>query len=104
MMMTRRIRQALGHDQTGYRLAWRMVVDGLKLLPANPTFLDARDAILRSLDDLKAVGSLSPATHAMARKASWEAFAHFGMGVNAFSDDADSLDGITADFTLPADL
>lgn len=104
MMMTRRIRHALGNDQTGYRLAWRMVVDGLKLMQANPTFLDARDVILRALDDLKAVGGISPAIHKIVRKASWEAFAHFGMGVNAFSDDADSLDGITADFTLPAEL
>jgi extracellular elastinolytic metalloproteinase len=104
MMMTRRIRHALGNDQTGYRLAWRMVVDGLKLMQANPTFLDARDAILRALDDLKAVGGVSLAIHKIVRKASWEAFAHFGMGVNAFSDDADSLDGITADFTLPAEL
>jgi hypothetical protein len=68
------------------------------------TFLDAYDAILWGLGDLKAVRAISPVTHKIVCKASWEAFAHFGMGVNAFLDDADSLDGITADVTLPADL
>lgn len=104
MMMTRRIRQAVGNDQDGYRLASQIVVDGLKLTQANPTFLDARDAILRALDDLKSIGRISPAVHMSARKAAWEAFAHLGMGVNAFSDDADSVEGIVADSTLPADL
>jgi hypothetical protein len=37
------------------------------------------------------------------RRAGWEAFAHFGMGINASSNGA-SLDGIVADTTLPADL
>jgi hypothetical protein len=59
---------------------------------------------LRGLDDLKAVRAISPVTHKIVCKTSGEVFAHFGMGVNAFSDDADSLDGITADVTLPADL
>jgi extracellular elastinolytic metalloproteinase len=103
MMMARRIRRALGSDQNGYRIAWQMVVDGLKLTQANPTFLDARDGILRALDDMKAQARIPPATHKAVRRASWEAFAHFGMGVNAFSADA-GLDGITEDRTLPADL
>ena len=80
------------------------MVDGLKLIPANPTFLEARDAILRALDDLRSVGRITPATHRAARKAAWEAFAHFGMGVNAFSADPDDVDGIEADGTLPPDL
>jgi len=104
LMMTRRIRLALGDNQAGYRLAWSMVVDGLKLTHANPTFLDARDAILHALDDLKLSGRIPIATHKAARKASWEAFAHFGMGANAFSDDADSVDGITPDSAVPTDL
>jgi extracellular elastinolytic metalloproteinase len=103
MMMARRIRRALGSDQNGYRIAWQMVVDGLKLTQANPTFLDARDGILRALDDMKAQARIPPATHKAVRRASWEAFAHFGMGVSAFSADA-GLDGITEDRTLPADL
>jgi hypothetical protein len=37
----------------------------------------------------------------LARRAAWEAFAHFGMGVNAVSSDADSVDDIVADASLP---
>ncbi|MER9064381.1 M20/M25/M40 family metallo-hydrolase [Mesorhizobium sp. M0698] len=104
MMMTRKLRTALGNDQQGYRLAWRMVTDGLKLTPANPTFLDARDAILRALDDLGTANHIPPATHNLARKAAWQAFAHFGMGVNATSEDADDVDNVVADFTLAPEV
>ena len=104
MMMTRKLRAALGNDQQGYRLAWRMVTDGLKLTPANPAFLDARDAILRALDDLRAANHIQPAVHNLARKAAWQAFAHFGMGVNATSEDADDVDNIVADFTLAPEV
>ena len=82
MLMTRKLRAALGNDQQGYRLAWQIVTDGVKLTPPNPTFLDARDAILHALDDLGNDATASPpATHVLARKAAWQAFAHFGMGV-----------------------
>jgi extracellular elastinolytic metalloproteinase len=104
MMMTRRLRAALGSDQDGYRLAWRIVVDGLKLMPAEPTFLQARDAMARALDDLRAVGRITVAVHERARRAFWEAFAHFGMGINAFSDNPDDVSTIVADKTLPGDL
>jgi extracellular elastinolytic metalloproteinase len=71
------------------------------LTPANPTFLDARDAILRSIDHLGSTNLIPPATHILARRAAWEAFAHFEMGVNATSDDADDVDNIVPDTTLP---
>jgi extracellular elastinolytic metalloproteinase len=101
MMMTRRIRAGLGSDQQGYRLCWQIVTDALKLTPANPSFLDARDAIVRAVDDLATAGRIPPATHDLARRAAWQAFAHFGMGVNASSGDSDSVDSIVADSTLP---
>jgi len=101
MMMTRKLRAALANDQQGYRLAWQMVTDGLKLTRPNPTFLDARDAILLALDDLNTTHRISPATQTLARRAAWQAFAHFGMGVHATSDDADDVDHIVADTTLP---
>jgi hypothetical protein len=101
MMMTRRFCAALSDKQQGYRLAWQVVVDGLKLTPSNPTFLDARDAILRALDDLSGANRIPPATFKLARRKAWEAFAHFGMGANAFSGDADDLEGIVADSTIP---
>jgi hypothetical protein len=101
MMMTRKLRAALGNDQQGYRLAWQIVVDALKLTPSNPTFLDARDAILRAIDDLGSTNRIPPSAHGLARKAAWQAFAHFGMGINATSGDADDVDSIIADTTLP---
>jgi extracellular elastinolytic metalloproteinase len=103
MMFTRRVRQALGNDQDGYRLCWQIVTDGLKLTPANPSFLDARDAILLALDHLKDTGKLSSPNHRKVRKALWEAFARFGMGVRA-SSNGPELDGIVADTSLPTDL
>jgi extracellular elastinolytic metalloproteinase len=103
MMMTRKARQALRSDQDGYRVCWQIVTDGLKLTPANPSFLDARDAILLALDQLKTAAKISAETHRAVRRACWEAFAHFEMGVNA-SSNGPSLEGVVADTTLPADL
>jgi hypothetical protein len=101
LMLVRRMQAVLGDKRSAYRLAWQIVVDGLKLTPANPTFLQARDAILLALDHLAATGRIAPATYSAARKVSWEAFARFGMGVNAQSEDADNVDDIVADFALP---
>ncbi|MER8929196.1 M36 family metallopeptidase [Mesorhizobium sp. M0859] len=102
MMMARKFRAALGNDQQGYRLAWRIVTDGLKLTQANPTFLDARDAILKALHDLATTNQIPAATHKLALNSAWQAFAHFGMGTNASSGDADDVDSIVGDSTLPA--
>jgi len=101
MMMTRRLRRALGDDQQGYRLAWQFVVDGLKQTQANPTFLEARDMILRAIQDMSTANRISSATHQLARRAAWEAFAHFGMGAGAISDDANDVASIVADNTIP---
>src|SRR5215475_3790164 len=75
MMMARRMRAALG-DADGYRLGWQMVVDGLKLTPANPTFLDARDAILLALDHMLTQKRIPQAVHDTARQAALAAFGH----------------------------
>jgi len=103
MKMTRGVRTVLNNDRAGYQLAWQLVVDGLKITPPNPTFLDARDAILRALDDHRTTGRISAELHAKARRVAWEAFARFGMGAAAQSRDA-GLDGIVADSTVPTDL
>lgn len=95
MMMVRRMRAALG-DVNGYRLGWQMVVDGLKLTPANPTFLDARDAILIALDHMLDQRRIAEAVHSAARQAALAAFGRFGMGPNATSADA-GVDGIVED-------
>ena len=86
----------------GRELALPLVVDALKLSPANPGFLDMRDAILAALDAKRDAGQLSAAEHARARAGLWGAFARFGRGVRARSAGA-SLEGIVADDTVPAD-
>lgn len=103
MMMTRKARAALGSNEDGYRVCWQIVTDGLKLVPANPSFLQARDGILMALDQLRDVNRVSQQTHRLVRRAAWEAFAHFEMGVNAQSANAE-LQGIVPDTTLPANL
>jgi extracellular elastinolytic metalloproteinase len=82
-------------------LGAQLVVDALKLTPANPSFLDARDAILAALEDKLAAGQLSANEHQAAWQGIWAAFAKFGMGPAAQSNGA-SLSGIVADFNLPA--
>jgi extracellular elastinolytic metalloproteinase len=95
MMMVRRMRAALG-DVDGYRLGWQMVTDGLKLTPANPTFLDARDAILLALDHMRDQRRISQAVYQAAHQAALTAFGRFGMGPNASTPDA-GVDGIIED-------
>jgi extracellular elastinolytic metalloproteinase len=84
----------------GKALGLQLVVDGLKLTPANPGFLDARDAILRALDDKRAAGQLTQAAFDTAHTGAWAAFAKFGMGTDARSNGA-TLSGIVADFKVP---
>jgi extracellular elastinolytic metalloproteinase len=103
MQMNRNLGAELGSAELGHQLGWQIVVDGLKLTPANPSFLDARDAILQALEDLKDAGRLSDDQYKKARTGAWTAFSKFGMGPNASSFKA-SLQGIVADFDLPEDL
>jgi extracellular elastinolytic metalloproteinase len=84
----------------GKLLGLQLVVDGFKLTAANPSFLDARDAILRALDGKRAAGQLTQAEFDTARTGAWKAFAKFGMGPNAHSNGA-TLTGIVADFNVP---
>jgi len=85
----------------GKVLGAQLVVDALKLTAANPSFLDALDAILRALDDKLAAGQLTPAQFDTAHTGIWKAFAKFGMGPVAQSMGA-SLAGVVADFNLPS--
>jgi extracellular elastinolytic metalloproteinase len=103
MQMNRNFGAALGDKKKGHLLGWQIVVDGLKLTPANPSFLDARDAILHALDAKQQDGTLSTVDYKKVRKAAWEAFAKFGMGPHARSVGA-SLFGVVEDKSLPADL
>jgi extracellular elastinolytic metalloproteinase len=84
----------------GAGLAIQLVVDALKLSPANPSFLDMRDAILRALDHKRDARQLTPAEYSGARQEFWRVFSKFGMGPGARSNGA-SLSGIVADFNPP---
>lgn len=90
--MTRRV---------GTLVGMRLVVHALKLSPANPSFLDMRDAILAAADVLVEVGDLAEDALATTREGIWAAFATFGMGPSATSDDA-TYRNIAPDFTVPA--
>jgi extracellular elastinolytic metalloproteinase len=100
MKMNREFGKAFGDKVRGHRLGWQIVVDGLKLTPANPSMLDARDAILRALEDQKNSGMLSVVDYKKANHAAWLAFARFGMGPNARSVGA-SFEGIVEDRNPP---
>lgn len=72
----------------------QLVVDGLKLQPANPNLLDARDEILQA--DLVNNGGANLA-------ALWEGFASRGLGALASSPSGgSSTTGVSEDFTVPA--
>lgn len=86
----------------GKKLGVQLVIDALKLSPANPSFLDMRDAILAALENKLTAGQLTANEHATVRQALWSVFARFGMGPNARSNGA-SLSGIVADFQPPSD-
>jgi hypothetical protein len=71
----------------------KMVIDGMKLSPDNPTFLDGRDAILMA-DFQNHAG-----THACLI---WDAFAKMGMGYSAQTTDVDDINPLQA-FDMPAE-
>lgn len=87
----------------GKVLGLQLVVDALKLSPANPSFLDMRDAILSALENKQTAGQVTTNQFRSARRGIWTAFAKFGMGPGAQSNGA-QLTGIVADFNLPDDL
>ena len=102
--LNRNLGRAIGSRRRGHRLGWQVVVDGFKLTPANPSFLDVRDAIVRALQVRQGAGKLPPgADFRAARRAVWEAFARFGMGPGANSIGA-TLEGLVEDRSLPAGL
>ncbi|MDZ4783708.1 MAG: M36 family metallopeptidase [Planctomycetia bacterium] len=84
---------ALGYQSEGScgnLLALQLVMDGLKLQPANPTFTQSRDAILLA-DEV-----LTGGTNA---KEIWTAFARRGFGLSA---DVDDGNGANSPFVVEA--
>ena len=77
----------------GNDLVLQLVTDGMKLAPANPTYLQARDAILQADDVLTGGANRDPI---------WAGFAKRGMGFSASGPlDPDTTNGINEAFDLP---
>ncbi len=76
----------------GNNLAMQLVMDGLKLQPCSPSFLDARDAILKADLVNNSGANQCPI---------WTAFARRGMGVNAGDGGSDASLAVTENFKLP---
>jgi len=91
---------ALGR-RIGPWVAAQIVVDGLKLTSANPSFLAARDAILLAAAHVSTARGDTPDQQAAFVGEVWATFARFGMGPAAQTNGA-TLTGIVADFTNPA--
>lgn len=101
LQANRELDGALGAPR-GVQLTLQLVVDALKLAPANPGFLDMRDAILLALEHKRQAGQLTEPDAAAARAGLWRAFARFGMGPGARSVGA-TLTGCEADFGVPGE-
>jgi hypothetical protein len=80
--------------EVGNEAALQLVTDGLKQTPANPNFIQARDAIL--LADLNAGGTY--------RGIIWRAFAKRGLGFAATSPSSGTTTGLSESYTVPGDV
>jgi len=79
----------------GNNMAMQLILDGLKLQPCAPTFLDARDAILAA-----DVANYGGANHDIL----WAAFAKRGLGFSADDGGNDNVLVVTEAFDVPDDL
>ena len=79
----------------GNRLILQLVTDGMNLSPANPNFLQGRDAIIQA--DLVNNGGAN-------RRELWAAFAKRGMGFTATSPASSTTSGVEESYDLPDDL
>lgn len=79
----------------GNNIALRLVLDGCKLQPCNPGFLDGRNAILKA-DSINNKGANSALI--------WRTFARRGMGFSAVQGSSNVLTDQVAAYDLPAVL
>ena len=89
----------LGDVKKGNVIGWRAVIESLRLINANPNFLQGRNALLGGIDELALGNFITGSEAAHARAAAREAFARYGMGKNAKSPDS-SFKGTVADTTV----
>jgi hypothetical protein len=80
------------HGTGGNNIALQLVIDGLKLQPCNPGFVDGRDAILLA-DRINYGGA-----HACAI---WNAFARRGLGVDADQGNSNNAGDGVESFDIP---
>ncbi|MFO0870719.1 MAG: M36 family metallopeptidase [Pirellulales bacterium] len=85
----------LYHGNGGNNLALQLVMDGLKLQGTNPSYLDARDAILAA--DVVLTGGQNHAEI-------WTAFARRGMGVSASDGGGSNATTVTEAFDVPGTI
>ena len=83
----------LVHGSAGNNMAMQLVVDGLKLQPCSPGFVDARDAII--LADQLGNGGANECLL-------WTAFARRGLGASAVQGSSSSSLDNTAAFDVPS--
>jgi hypothetical protein len=76
----------------GNSIALKLVIQGMKLQPCSPGFIDGRNAILKA-DTLLYGGTYSALI--------WKAFAKRGMGINASQGSSNNYKDGIADFTEP---
>lgn len=80
---------------TANELTLQIVTDAMKLCPANPNFIQSRDAIIQA-DLVNNAGAN--------RNEIWAAFAKRGMGASASSPASSTTSGVVEAFDLPDDL
>ena len=85
----------LNANTGGNNIALRLVIDGCKLQPCNPGFLDGRNAILKadSINNKAANAALI-----------WQVFARRGMGASAVQGSSSVLTDQKAAFDLPTSI
>ena len=81
--------------EAGNQLMLQLVTDGMNLAPPNPTFVEARDAILQA--ELLKTGGAN-------RMELWTAFAKRGLGFAARAPRASTTIGVVEAFDVPDDL
>lgn len=77
----------------GNTVAYKLVMEGLKLQPCSPGYIDARNAILQADQNLYGGAHYCQI---------WAAFAKRGMGANASQGSSFSATDQVADFTVPS--
>ena len=81
-----------GPTSAGNILALQLVMDSLKIMPVNPTFLQARDAVLQA--DQALTGGAN-------QTEIWTAFARRGMGASAYDGGSADATTVVEAFDMP---